>query len=113
MQNPYAPRGPPPPLRHPVPTHPPRKPEFPKTPTPTASTSSQTSPPDDVAARRIQGLDGVGGSYMRFASPPVPQNKYPTSSPAAGQQNQNQYYGGASTAAASAARSFGGSVQNA
>lgn len=108
MQNPYAPRAPPP-LRHPVPTHPPRKPELPVTPTPTASTSSQTSPSEGVAARRIHGLDGLsgaglapgpaGGGYVRYASPPIHQN--------------NNFYGGASTAAATAARSFGGSVQNA
>lgn len=93
MYNSYAPpRTAAPPLHHPVPTHPPRQPE--RSTTPTASTSSQTSPPEGLAARRFQGVDQ---GYVRYASPPV---------------GSNSLYGGASTAQASAARSLGNSIQH-
>lgn len=122
MQNPYAPRAPPPPLRHPVPTHPMRKPDLPITPTPTASASSQASPSEALAARRVHGLDGAG---MPAYAPPAPHAAHPPAAHAhhgphqagyaryASPPLQNTYYSGASTAAASAARSFGGTVQDA
>ncbi|SNX86214.1 related to YIF1 - protein required for the fusion of COPII transport vesicles with the Golgi [Melanopsichium pennsylvanicum] len=113
-QDGYSSRSPPP-LHHPVPTHPPFKvPDPPISPNPVPGQASVTDPHVSSANRRggpaanLQA--GAQGGYQRFASPPIqsPPNQSYISNPVYGQPAQGYFPNAAAAGGGAQQQGWGG-----